>query len=58
MPMNRVQFQKNMSVPSFMQDYGTEEQCAQADCNTLAIGVRPFLPGNDLPRSMQTARPS
>ena len=58
MPMNRVQFQKNMSVPSFMQDYGTEEQCARADRNMLAIDFRPFLPGNGLPRSMQTARPS
>ena len=30
MPMNRVQFQKGLSLPEFMDRYGTEEQCEQA----------------------------
>lgn len=30
MPMNRVQFQKGLSMPEFMERYGTEEQCEQA----------------------------
>lgn len=30
MPQNRIQFQKGLSVPEFLQDYGTEEQCKQA----------------------------
>jgi len=30
MPMNRVQFQKGLSVPEFLDHYGTEEQCEQA----------------------------
>ena len=30
MPMNRVQFQKGLSMPEFMDRYGTEEQCEQA----------------------------
>ena len=30
MPINRVQFQKGLSLPEFMDGYGTEEQCEQA----------------------------
>ena len=30
MPMNRVQFQKGLSLPEFMDRYGSEEQCEQA----------------------------
>jgi len=30
MPMNRVQFQRGLSLPEFMNFYGTEEQCEQA----------------------------
>jgi hypothetical protein len=30
MPMNRVQFQKGLSLPEFMDRCGTEEQCEQA----------------------------
>jgi transposase-like protein len=30
MPMNRVQFQKGLSLPEFIDRYGTEEQCEQA----------------------------
>ncbi len=30
MPMNRVQFQKGLSLPGFMDRYGTEMQCEQA----------------------------
>lgn len=30
MPMNRVQFQRGMSIPKFMAQYGTEPQCVQA----------------------------
>ncbi len=30
MPMNRVQFQKGLSMPEFLARYGTEEQCEQA----------------------------
>ncbi len=30
MPMNRVQFQKGLSLPEFMNRYATEEQCEQA----------------------------
>jgi transposase-like protein len=30
MPMNRVQFQKGLSLPEFMDRYGTEQQCEQA----------------------------
>ena len=30
MPMNRVQFQKGLSLPEFMKRYGTEEQCERA----------------------------
>jgi transposase-like protein len=30
MPMNRVQFQKGLSLPEFLDRYGTEEQCEQA----------------------------
>jgi hypothetical protein len=30
MPMNRVQFQKGLSMPEFLSCYGTEEQCEQA----------------------------
>ena len=30
MPMNRVQFQQGMSLPEFMQRFGTEMQCAAA----------------------------
>ena len=30
MPMNRVQFQKGLSLPEFMERYGTEEQCERA----------------------------
>lgn len=30
MPMNRVQFQKGLSLPDFMKRYGTEEQCERA----------------------------
>lgn len=30
MPMNRVQFQKGLSLPEFMGRYGIEEQCEQA----------------------------
>lgn len=30
MPMNRVQFQKGLSLSEFMVRYGTEEQCEQA----------------------------
>ena len=30
MPMNRVQFQKGLSLPEFMNRYGTEELCEQA----------------------------
>jgi hypothetical protein len=29
MPMNRVQLQKGLSVPEFMDRYGTEQQCEQ-----------------------------
>jgi hypothetical protein len=30
MPMNRVQFQKGLSMPEFLDRYGTEEGCEQA----------------------------
>jgi hypothetical protein len=30
MPMNRVQFQKGLSLPEFLERYGTDEQCEQA----------------------------
>ncbi len=30
MPMNRVQFQKGLSLPDFMKRYGTEDQCERA----------------------------
>ena len=30
MPMNRVQFQQGLSLPEFMQRFGTEGQCAAA----------------------------
>lgn len=30
MPMNRVQFQQGLSLPEFMDRYGTEAQCKQA----------------------------
>lgn len=30
MPMNRVQFQKGLSLPDFIDRYGTESQCEQA----------------------------
>ena len=30
MAMNRVQFQKGLSLPEFIQRFGTEEQCATA----------------------------
>ena len=30
MPMNQVQFQKGLSLPQFMELYGTEQQCEQA----------------------------
>ncbi|WP_369933329.1 IS1595 family transposase [Xanthomonas tesorieronis] len=30
MAMNRVQFQRGMSLPQFLQHYGTEEQCVSA----------------------------
>lgn len=30
MAMNRVQFQKGLSLPQFLQRYGTEEQCEEA----------------------------
>ncbi|WP_279117110.1 transposase, partial [Acidithiobacillus thiooxidans] len=30
MAMNRVQFQKGLSLPEFIQRFGTEEQCAAA----------------------------
>jgi transposase-like protein len=30
MPMNRVQFQKGLSLPEFMERYGSEAQCEQA----------------------------
>jgi len=30
MPMNRVQFQKGLSMPEFLDRYGTEERCEQA----------------------------
>ncbi len=29
MPRNQVQFQKGMSIPQFLQQYGTEEQCRE-----------------------------
>lgn len=30
MPMNRVQFQRGLSLPEFMHRYGTQEQCERA----------------------------
>ncbi len=30
MPKNKVQFQKGLSIPEFIDQYGTEEQCQQA----------------------------
>lgn len=30
MAMNRIQFQSGLSMPEFLKDYGTEEQCEQA----------------------------
>ena len=30
MPMNRVEFHKGLSLPEFMERYGTEAQCEQA----------------------------
>ena len=30
MPMNRVQFQRGVSLPDFLERYGTEEQCSAA----------------------------
>ena len=30
MPMNRVQFHEGLTLPKFMDRYGTEEQCEQA----------------------------
>ena len=30
MPMNRVQFQSGLSMPDFLQQFGTEIQCAAA----------------------------
>lgn len=30
MPMNRVQFQKGLSMPEFLDRYGSEEHCEQA----------------------------
>ena len=30
MSQNRIQFQKGMSLPTFFERYGTEEQCVQA----------------------------
>ena len=30
MPMNRVQFQAGLSMPEFLQRYGTEQQCREA----------------------------
>ena len=30
MTQNTIQFQKGMSLPDFLKDYGTEEQCEQA----------------------------
>ncbi|MBU2760889.1 transposase [Acidithiobacillus thiooxidans] len=35
MAMNRVQFQKVLSLPDFMQRSGTEEQCATASESAL-----------------------
>jgi transposase-like protein len=30
MPKNKIQFQKGLSLPSFLQSYGTQEQCEKA----------------------------
>jgi hypothetical protein len=30
MAMNRIQFQPGLSLPEFLQDYGTEAQCELA----------------------------
>jgi len=30
MPKNKVQFQKGLSLPLFLADFGTEAQCEQA----------------------------
>ena len=30
MAQNRIQFQKGLSLPEFLRDYGTEDQCALA----------------------------
>jgi hypothetical protein len=30
MPQNKIQFQKGMSLSSFIEQYGTEEKCNQA----------------------------
>jgi hypothetical protein len=32
MPINTVQFQKGLSVPEFLEQYGTKEQCEAALC--------------------------
>ena len=30
MPQNTIQFQKGLSLPDFLKDYGTDDQCKQA----------------------------
>jgi hypothetical protein len=40
MAMNRVQFQRGLSMPEFLQRYGTVEACEDAARLPLARGIR------------------
>jgi hypothetical protein len=39
MPMNRIQFQPGLSMPEFLNRYGTEPSCEAGGAGTLAGGV-------------------
>ena len=68
MAMNRVQFQKGLSMPEFLQRYGNEEQCEEAlilarwpagggGCAQASVGASTLL-GSALGVSTRAASPA
>ncbi len=43
MPMNKIQFQPGLSMPEFIQQYGTEAQCEETLVQRPAIMTNYFI---------------
>jgi transposase-like protein len=56
MPMNRIQFQRGVSMPEFFSRYGTEAQCAAALVALVALVALRWPEGFRCPRCASAER--